>query len=362
MGLYSLVRPLLFKADAEWTHHQMITVGKMISQHRFFQVPLDGLYHYEDPRLEVGLFGKRLRNPIGTAAGFDKNAELGNVLTAVGFGFAEVGSITAQASQGNPTPRLFRLPPDQAIINRMGLNNYGADYLAHTLANRTTDLPIAVNIAKTHDPKLLGDAAIADFCHSVKTLYPYGQCIVLNISCPNTAEGKTFEEPAALEALLQAVREVEQQFPERKPILLKLSPDISFKQLDNILAIAQRYNIAGYVISNTSSQRTGLTTPAQHIAAIGKGGLSGKPLQQSSTAMIKYVYQHGNQPFIIGVGGIFSAADAYSKIKAGASLVELYTGLIYQGPGIVKQIKRGLVELLIKDGFKSIEGAVGTAA
>lgn len=363
--MYKLIRPLLFSQDPETMHNLMTRVGSGIAQ-----TPLKSLtkaiYNYSHPMLEQDILGVHFSNPVGLAAGFDKHAKLVDFLSALGLSYVEIGSITAVAKEGNPLPRLFRLTKDEAIINRMGLNNEGADAIASKLRGRTVDIPFGMNITKTHDPEILGDKAIEDFVYSFRTLYGLGAYMTINVSCPNTAEGKTFESPDALDALLSTLRAAESFFEHKIPLLLKVSPDLSVEALDTVLEVGQRYSMSGYIISNTSMKRDGLRTSAARLEEIGKGGLSGRPVARQSTNLIAHAYRQlraarVEHPMIIGLGGIFSAQDAYEKIRAGASLVQVYTGLIYEGPGLVKKINRGLVKLLQRDGFSSIKEVAGTA-
>ncbi|MEL7361213.1 MAG: quinone-dependent dihydroorotate dehydrogenase [Bacteroidota bacterium] len=368
--MYRALRSLLFRLDAEWAHHAgMAAAG--IGQ----QVPgvIRRLFAFDDARLAQTLWpergGVRFRNPVGLAAGFDKNAERVPFWDALGFGFAEVGSVTARPSDGNPTPRAFRLPADSALVNRMGLNNDGAAAVAARLAS--TALPdryvLGVNVAKTHSPDILGDAALDDFATSVRHVARHAAYLALNVSCPNTAEGKTFEEPDALDGLLTRVMTVLDDLGVRPPVLVKFSPPTladgapDFGGVDELVALCLQHGVDGFIATNTASDRAGLTTDAATLAEIGRGGLSGTPLQARSTALVRRLYQctDGAVP-IIGVGGVDSSAAAYEKICAGASLVALYTGLVYEGPGLVGRINRDLVRFLDRDGFGTIAEAVGT--
>jgi dihydroorotate dehydrogenase len=242
----------------------------------------------------------------------------------------------------------------------MGLNNKGADEIYENIKGNTFKVPIGINIAKTHDFEIMGKKAIEDFCYSFEKLYSLGDYIALNISCPNTTEGKTFEDETALDELLFNLKQKEALInPEkRKPILIKLSPDINHAELDNLLDLSEKYKIDGYVISNTSAKRENLRTTHERLAEIGKGGLSGKPLRDVSTHLIGYVASSFKTAKIIGVGGVFSAKDAYEKMAFGASLVQVYTGLIYEGPGLVKRINRDLVKLIETEGYSSINDIV----
>jgi dihydroorotate dehydrogenase len=254
----------------------------------------------------------------------------------------------------------------------MGLNNKGADAVAERLRALQSDrsartLPLGINLAKTHDPAVLGDAATADFLFSFRRLAPLADYVALNVSCPNTAEGKTFEEPAAFDALLAAVMDVRAEMESTVPVLVKLSPPATASfdpgPVDALVEIALGHGVAGFVATNTASNRAGLTTSPARLEAIGRGGLSGRPLTARANALVRHLYRRtdGRVP-VIGVGGVDSAEVAYRRIRAGASLVELYTALVYEGPGLVKRIKKGLVRLLERDGFASVADAVGTDA
>lgn len=339
--MYKSIRPILFTLNPDYIHERIIAMGKYLSD-SWLKKQIAAIYNFEDKRLHTKVFGIDFKNPVGLAAGFDKNGELLDFLPSLGFGFVEIGSVTLQSGEGNPKPRIFRLPKDKALINNSGLPNIGADKVYDELKSRKFKIPIGVNIAKTHNPNILGEAAILDICYSFIRLYGLGNYITLNISCPNTAEGKTFEDKHALNDLLSALKEIEVDFPDKKPILLKISPDLSFESIDDILEVAENYDIDGYVICNTSLQRISLKTSSKRIAEIG-GGLSGKPVKKRSTELIAYVHKHLPKREIIGVGGISSALDAYEKIIAGASLVQVLTGLIYEGPGLVKKINKGLL-------------------
>ncbi len=330
-----------------------------------------GLFRFEDERLEQTLWkrddqpGLHFANPVGLAAGFDKNAELVRFWPSVGFGFAEVGSVTALPSEGNPRPRAFRLPADRALINRMGLNNDGAEAVAAHLAElkKPEGFVLGINVAKTHDPSILGDDATEDFRTSVHHLLPFADCLALNVSCPNTAEGKTFEESEALDALLAAVMEERAAQNSLTPVLVKFSPPVSVDDMGNVdelIALSLEHGVEGFIATNTASDRKGLRSSKARLSDIGAGGLSGRPLAERSTALVRHLFRKTNGAVpIIGVGGIDSPETAYERIRAGASLIQLYTGLIYEGPALIKRINKGLVRLLQRDGFGSVGEAVG---
>ena len=367
--MYPLLRPLLFRLDAERAHR--LGMGAARVAQALGPAVVERLFGYEDEALRQSIWGLDFPNPIGLAAGFDKSAELVPFWARLGFGFAEVGSVSAQAAAGNPRPRAFRLPADGALVNRMGLNNDGADRVAERLARTSVRRPLGVNLAKTHDPAILGAAATGDFRQSFHRLAPLAHYIALNVSCPNTTEGKTFEDPDALDALLRAIFEERAALGLDVPVLVKLSPPAGETdpagrgqavggEVEDVVAVALAHGVSGFVATNTASDRAGLRTSEAELRRIGRGGLSGRPLERRSAALVRWLYERtsGEVP-LIGVGGVGSAETAYAMIRAGASLVQLYTGLVYEGPGLVKRIKRGLVRLLHEDGFASIGEATG---
>lgn len=366
-----LVRSVLFHWDPEFVHDRLCDLGRTMDRIPGALPLLSSLYKPSvNPLLQQNFWGYTFENPIGLAAGFDKNVQLVPVMQALGFGFEEVGSLSGQPSPGNPRPRLFRLPEDQAIINRMGLNNRGVSALLPQIRQLPTDWPVGISLAKTHDPAIMEERALEDFSTALETIYGHGAYISINISCPNTQEGKTFEEPEALDALLQRMRAVESECRSRsslpaRPWLLKISPDLDLACLRELFEIATRYDIAGWVACNTTSARHSLKTSVAQVAWYGNGGLSGAPLRQSSTRILGELYQlsasQQQKLVLIGVGGVQDAESAWEKITHGASLLQIYTGLIYQGPELIRQIHQGLVERLESRGFSSIQEAVGLA-
>ena len=364
--MYRLFRPLLFRLDAERAHGLGVRAARLGQR---LPGVVRGLYGGADIRLSQRLWGLDFPSPVGLAAGFDKNAELVRFWATLGFGFAEVGSVSALPSLGNARPRAFRLPGDRALVNRMGLNNDGAEAVAARLAAtpRPPHFVLGVNVAKTHSPDILGDAAVDDFRQSVRALLPHADYLALNVSCPNTAEGKTFETPEALDALLAAVVAEAPRGPGATPLLVKWSPPaasgLDAGAVDELVGIARGYGVDGFIASNTASDRDGLATRRVDLDAVGAGGLSGRPLAARATALVRHLYRttDGVLP-IIGVGGIDSAEAAYARVRAGASLVQLYTGLVYEGPGLVRTIHRGLVRLLDRDRLTTLSEAVGRDA
>lgn len=356
--MYKFIRPLIFKFDPEKSHEVMTFFCNALSVlglHNF----LKPFFRFESSMLETEVFGIKFKNPVGIAAGFDKHAKLINFLPALGFGMLQVGDVSNLPWGGNKRPRLFRLPEDNALINRLGQNNAGADVISSIIKKQKITLPFALSIVKTPDLNILGEKAVEDFVKCFKKLYPLGSISVINVSCPNTEEGKTFEDPLALKSLLKEIKKVRDEINIFKPVLVKISPDVSFEQMDEILEICELNKIDGYILTNTSQSRENLKTSIEILEAIGRGGLSGQPIRNKSTELIRFAYKKLKKPCIIGLGGIDSPESAYEKIKAGASLVQIYTGLIYEGPGLVKKINMGLVKLLKRDGFKNISEAVG---
>lgn len=363
--MYQVFRPLLFRMSAERAHATSLWMGETVQRSALSLV--EPRYGYEDERLKQRLWGNTFPNPVGVAAGVDKNARLIPFWEAVGFGFVEVGSVTAQPASGNSKPRAFRLPEDRALINRMGLNNDGAEAVAERLEESRSDRdrPLGVNLAKTPDAEILGEAALEDFRTSFRQLVSQADYVTLNVSCPNTEDGGTFEDPEALDRLLEVIASEQKAPGLAVPILVKLSPPLSDRvffdtRLEEILAVATARDVDGFIATNTMPDRPGLQTPASRLADIGDGGLSGPPLERRSTRLVRYLYQatDGDIP-IIGVGGVHDADSAYAKIRAGASLVQLYTALIYEGPKLVREIKEGLVDRLRDEGYASIKNVVG---
>ena len=363
--MYPVFKSLLFRLDAERAHHLATSTARFVQA--ISPSIIQPLYAFDHPVLHQKIWGVPFRNPVGLAAGFDKNAQLVRFWDKAGFGFCEIGSVSARASQGNNKPRAFRLPSDKALINRMGLNNDGAEEVSQRLKKLNKNMlpPLGINIAKTHDPSIMGEGALLDFRHTYRVLAPLASYVVLNISCPNTAEGKTFEDPESLDALLTAILSDRKEIGANAPLLVKLSPTFSQhvvfdSAIEEILSIVEQHRIDGLVATNTASDRQHLVTSDAEIKRIGKGGLSGAPLTHRTTRLVKYLYEktRGEIP-IVAVGGIDSAETAYANIRAGASLVQLYTGLVYKGLGVVKKINKGLVRLLRQDGYKTISEAIG---
>jgi dihydroorotate dehydrogenase len=340
----SFVKPLLFKLDAERAHHFTFDNLKRASRLPGAQALLRGLYNYQHPSLAREVFGLKFANPVGLAAGLDKNAVLTDELATMGFGFVEIGTVTPRPQPGNPQPRLFRLPQDEALINRMGFNNDGAAAVAARLARRQNrQLLIGGNIGKNKDTP--NERAADDYVAAFEALAEQVDYFVVNVSSPNTPGLRELQDKKPLINLLQQVQARNLARPTPRPLLLKIAPDLTDAQLDDILEIARETQLSGLVATNTTISRAGLATPAATVAAHGAGGLSGLPLRARATEVIAYLHRRsqGGLP-IIGAGGIHSAQDALEKLAAGASLVQLYTGFVYEGPALVSRINRALAQ------------------
>ncbi len=351
-----LVLPFLFQFDAEQVHHFVCRFIKISFQVPFVPLIFRKLYGYDNPVLKRTVFGLTFKNPVGLAAGFDKNADLVDELSDMGFGFIEIGTVTPVAQDGNPKPRLFRLKPDNALINRMGFNNEGVKAAAQRLRNRNSKLIIGGNIGKN---KLTpNENALDDYIKCFDELHDVVDYFVVNVSSPNTPNLRELQEKEPLKKILSALKVLSTEswvkrknkiptthdsqpttHDQPKPILLKIAPDLTNSQLDDIVEIVIETGIAGVIATNTTISRSDLVTDDKTIEQIGAGGLSGAPLAKRSTDVIRYLCQQSNNAFpVIGVGGIASADDAIEKLAAGASLVQIYTGFIYEGPSIAKQI------------------------
>lgn len=338
----SLIRPLLFSIDPEKVHYFTFSLIRTLSKIPGVPSLLRALYLNKDPRLERTLFGLTFKNPVGLAAGFDKNAVLFNELADFGFGFVEIGTLTPKGQEGNPKQRLFRLKDDQGLINRMGFNNDGvAAAIAHLKKNKKK-LIIGGNIGKNTGIPL--EQYTQDYCDTFYELHPYVDYFVLNVSCPNVGSHAKLQDKDYLLELIGAVQKINAEKPVQKPILLKIAPDLNSHQLDEIIELVAETQIDGVIASNTSTNREGLKTPKDQLETIGNGGLSGLPIKERSTATIQYLAAQSNKAFpIIGVGGIHTAEDALEKIDAGADLVQLYTGFVYEGPRLIKEINKALL-------------------
>ncbi|MBL1281586.1 MAG: quinone-dependent dihydroorotate dehydrogenase [Fluviicola sp.] len=340
--MYKVIRSVLFLFDAEKIHYFVASLLKFTLKIPGMKCLWNRLYKVKDTRLETTLFGITFPNPVGLAAGFDKNASMYNDLSYCGFGFIEIGTVTPIGQPGNEKPRLFRLKKDGAIINRMGFNNEGVENAIANLKKRKTDIIIGGNIGKNKvTPNI---EAVNDYTSSFEALFPYVDYFVVNVSSPNTPNLRELQEKEPLTALLKALQELNSKKENRKPILLKIAPDLTDSQLDDIIAIVKDVKLDGIIASNTTISREGLQTSEQTVEEIGAGGVSGKPVRERATEVIRYLSEKSNKAFpIIGVGGIHSAEDALEKLDAGADLIQLFTGFIYEGPGLVKKINKAIL-------------------
>ncbi len=391
-----LLRPLLFSQDAERVHNRTMRALRLVSRSRWLTGPLGCAFGAPD--LPIHAFGLRFPNPVGLAAGMDKHGDALAAWPALGFGFTELGAVTWHPQPGNPPPRVFRAIPDAAIVNRMGFNNPGAQEVAETLARwralkRWPSHPVGMNLGKSKITPLA--QAPEDYARSFRVLLPLLDFFVVNVSSPNTPNLRQLQDKRALDEILAALQEVQTAVtgkpaeplaapgsrnlppvsgatlspqaegvsPATKPILVKVAPDLSFEALDEILDLVGPRQVAGIVATNTTVTRPQSSDQRLQRVYAEAGGLSGRPLRARSTEVVRHLYrQSQGQLPIIGVGGIFTAADAWEKITAGASLIQVYTGLVYEGPGLVRGIVRGLRTQLERSGLKELAQAVGSAA
>lgn len=335
--MYKLVKPLFFSLDPETAHYTVTGGLRTFLKIWGSKKLMKASFSYENPNLEQTVFGVKFKNPVGLAAGFDKNAEFIQEMASLGFGFIEIGTVTPRPQPGNDKPRMFRLPKDGALINRMGFNNQGVDVAALRLKYFTErdGLVVGGNIGKNKTTP--NEDAVNDYVICFDKLFDYVDYFVVNVSSPNTPGLRDLQEKEPLKHILNTLQQRNEKHEKPKPIMLKIAPDLTDSQLDDIVEIVIDTRIAGVIATNTTIQRDGLQSNASLINEA--GGVSGKPLAVRSTEVIRYLAEKSDRRFpIIGVGGIHSAADALAKIQAGASLVQVYTGLIYEGPQLVKQI------------------------
>lgn len=338
--MYSLLKPLLFAFPPEAVHDHVLGLLELVSRQKILLEVTRRFCSVANPRLEVSCMGLQFPNPIGLAAGLDKNALALPIWAALGFGFVEIGSVTAHAQNGNPQPRLFRLPEDNALINRMGFNNHGAKVIAARLelwqhTHGQPAAPLGINLGKSKITPL--ENASQDYLSSLKRLYDYGDYFVLNVSSPNTPNLRQLQDRAPLEQLLKIIMDFTKQQAVQKPIALKIAPDLTWEQIDEILEIALSHRISALIATNTTIARDGLRSSSQET-----GGLSGQPLKARSLEVLRYLVKQQDLP-IISVGGIASPEDAQQRLEAGAALVQLYSGFIFEGPLLPNRIAKGLL-------------------
>jgi dihydroorotate dehydrogenase len=342
--MYSIIRSLLFLFDAEKVHYFTTSSLNKVLKFPFVKKLFNRLFVVNDKRLERKLFGLTFKNPVGLAAGFDKNATMFNDLAYCGFGFIEIGTLTPKGQAGNDKPRLFRLKSDKAILNRMGFNNDGVEIAIEQLKNRKhKDLIIGGNIGKNKVTP--NEEANNDYLIAFEKLFPYVDYFVVNVSSPNTPNLRALQDKEPLMNLLSELKNANSKKSNPKPILLKIAPDLTNEQLDDVIEIITTTKTDGVIATNTTIDRNKLITPKTEVEKLGAGGISGKPLTKRSTEVIRYLHEKSNAAFpIIGVGGIHSAEDAIEKLKAGASLIQIYTGFIYEGPRLVKKINQQILK------------------
>lgn len=338
-----IIRPILFLFDPEKVHYFTFSFLKFIFKIPFVAAITRKTYSLEHPKLERNLFGLKFKNPVGLGAGFDKNALMIPQLSNFGFGFIEIGTVTPKPQIGNSKKRLFRLKDDQGIINRMGFNNDGVDVVVERLKNLNPNLIVGGNIGKNTDSST--NQYTDDYLYCFNALHAHVDYFVLNVSCPNVGSMAKLQDKDYLLELISSVQKANETYKQQKPILLKIAPDLNTAQLDEIIELVAVTKIDGVIASNTSIDREGLKATKERLDVIGNGGLSGKPVADRSTKVIKYLSDNSKKSFpIIGIGGIHSSQDAIDKIAAGADLVQIYTGFIYEGPSLVKKINKRILE------------------
>lgn len=339
----SLIRPLLFSFDAEVIHHRVFGMLRMAGKLPGARSLIGSVCSYERKALERTVFGIRFPNPVGLAAGLDKDAKVIDELAALGFGFIEIGTLTPKAQPGNDKPRLFRLPADKALINRMGFNNEGVEAAVERLKKRKSKVIVGGNIGKNKVTP--NEDALQDYINCFHALDPYVDYFVINVSSPNTPGLRELQEKEPLEKLLSTIKSLSRKSAKPKPVLLKIAPDLTWHQLDDVVEILLMTKTDGVIATNTTVSRADLKTDAAEIQRIGSGGLSGAPLRERSTDVIRYLRSKlGDAYPIVAVGGIMSPADALEKLGAGANLIQLYTGFIYEGPGLIRKINEAIIE------------------
>lgn len=340
-----IIRPIFFLFDPEKIHHFTFNSLKFIGRIPGMKALLRLLFDYQHPSLEKEVFGLKFKNPVGLAAGFDKDAKLVDELATMGFGFIEIGTLTPKGQPGNEKPRLFRLRQDGGIINRMGFNNDGVKAAVERLKKINSKVLIGGNIGKNKVTP--NEEAVNDYVLSFEALFDVVDYFVVNVSSPNTPNLRALQDKEPLKQLLTKLQECNELKQSPKPILLKIAPDLSFEQLDDIIEIVKEIKLDGLIATNTTIDRSSLSTSVEEVEIIGVGGLSGSPVRDRSNEVIRYLRNGLSEDFpIIGVGGIMTPQDAVDKMQAGATLIQIYTGFIYEGPGFVKRINKALVKTL----------------
>ncbi|MBI4975302.1 quinone-dependent dihydroorotate dehydrogenase [Candidatus Peregrinibacteria bacterium] len=354
-----ILKPILFQMDPETVHDGFTFFGKILGSNIVTRKITELMFAYSNKMLNQRVLNMDFKNPIGMAAGFDKDVNLTDILPSVGFGFAEVGSITGEKCEGNPKPRLWRLKKSKGLVVYYGLKNDGCEKIARKIKDKKFKIPIGVSVAKTNCKETADlQKGIDDYSKAYNTLKEFGSYMTINISCPNAFGGQPFTDANSLSKLLDEIKKHQNE----KPIFLKLPPDLPTNKLDEIIETASKYKVSGFICANLTKDKHNKEINARIIDKdIPKvGGISGKPVEELADEVIKYVYKKTNGKYvIIGCGGVFSAKDAYKKIRLGASLIQMITGMIFEGPEIISEINLGLVKLLKRDGFKNISEAIG---
>ena len=350
-----ILKPIFFRFDAEHVHDRMVNVGTKLGRYGWSRGLTRVMFGYRNDKLRQNILGIDFENPVGLSAGFDKNAELVDILPSVGFGFVEVGSVTGELCLGNAKPRLWRLPKSQSLVVYYGLKNQGCEIIAGRLQGKKSTIPLGINVAMTNcSDNLVLENAIADYAKAFRVLESCGDYITVNISCPNTEGGQPFIVPEKLDRLFDTLDKIST----KKPIFIKLSPDMNNAELDALLDVARKHSIQGIITTNLTKKRDNPKIIDSNIPKV--GGISGKSVQDLSDNMLRYIYKKEGKRFVlIGNGGVSTAEDAYKKIRLGASLVQLITGMIFEGPQVISEINQGLVKLLERDGFKTVTDAIG---
>lgn len=351
----NILKPVFFLFDPEDVHDLMTNTGVILGRFKLTKLATSLFFSYSHPSLEQEILGIKFSNPIGLAAGFDKEAILADILPSVGFGFVEVGSITGEPCKGNDRPRLWRLSKSEALVIYYGLKNAGSKAISSRLSGKKFDVPIGTSVAKTNSPDTCNmDGGIKDYVKAYRSFTKIGDYFTVNISCPNAFGGEPFTDPIKLNALLSAIDEIKTD----KPVFLKISPDLNDKQLKDVIEVCDRHKVDGFISSNLTKKRDNPKIKDEIVPE--KGGISGRVVEDLADEQIRKIYKMtGGKYVIMGCGGIFNAEDAYKKIRAGASLVQLITGMIFEGPQMIGDTNLGLVRLLERDGFKNISEAVG---
>src|SRR3989344_1098492 len=354
-----ILKKILFHLDPESVHDIFVNFGEVLGSNILTRRITSLQYNYQNKALEQEVMGIKLRNPIGLAAGFDYNGRLTQILPSIGFGLATIGSITYKSYDGNPKPRLKRLPKSLSLIVNKGIKNEGVKKIINCLKKLSFDIPIGISVAKTNSKETANEkGAIKDYLSSLKLLEKsnLGSYYEINISCPNAFGGEPFTTPKRLQNLLKEIDKLKI----KKPTLIKMPIDLETKEIIALCEIAKKHNIQGLIFGNLTKNRDNTIFNKEEISSAGKGSFSGKPTEKRSNELIKVTYKKYKDRFVIvGCGGIFSAQDAYEKIKLGASFVQMITGMIYNGPNVISEINHGLVYLLKKDGFHKISEAIG---